>query len=599
MKNDGENRFRELWRRDRLICRLVAAWCWFAVCALALGGDYTELSFGQEYSLGLVALWTFGNFLLFGLIALAGYPFHTDSWCLISGATVCVWLWLINPPNGQNGVLFWIAATAVYALFLLFTIHANKALLDRVRLNRPVAVAVGVTAAVISCAVISVITCLRYKTFSSPNFDFGLFVNMFHNMKETGLPMITSERDRLLSHFAVHVSPIYYLLLPFYWIFPSPLTLQIGQAVALMLGIIPVLLLAKHFKLSPKSTIAVSLLYAFYPALSTGCFYDIHENCFLPLFLLLTFYFFEIKCPVPMYFSALCVLMVKEDAAVYILIFAVYLLLSKRNYLHGGLLALMACAYFALTAFLLERYGTGMMVNRFDNLIFNKEDGLLGVIKTALVNPGYLLTQMFTTGKGTWDKIVYFLQLFLPLGMLPFCSKRASRWLLVAPVLMNLLTYYQYQYDLGFQYHFGIAAFLIYAMIGNLPHLSVNWRRSLLGVAVAGCLCLYVFRVVPTYNGYVERWQNNREEYARMEEILETVPKDASVNCSTFLLAHIADRSEIYEIAYHNDKPDVDYVVIDARYQDWEEKAEAYLRQGYEYEFLEEGRVVILKRTAE
>ena len=90
--------------------------------------------------------------------------------------------------------------------------------------------------AVTACTVISVIGCLRYKTFSTPNYDFGLFCNMFHNMKETGLPLVTSERDRLLSHFAVHISPIYYLLLPFYWIFPSPLTLQIGQAVALMLG---------------------------------------------------------------------------------------------------------------------------------------------------------------------------------------------------------------------------------------------------------------------------------------------------------------------------------------------------------------------------
>ena len=39
----------------------------------------------------------------------------------------------------------------------------------------------------------------------------------------TGLPDVSCERDVLMSHFAVHISPIYYLLLPFYALFPSPL----------------------------------------------------------------------------------------------------------------------------------------------------------------------------------------------------------------------------------------------------------------------------------------------------------------------------------------------------------------------------------------
>ena len=64
----------------------------------------------------------------------------------------------------------------------------------------------------------------RVYSFSSPTFDFGIFSQMFYNMKETGLPMTTVERDGMLSHFAVHVSPIYYLMLPFYWLFPSPAT---------------------------------------------------------------------------------------------------------------------------------------------------------------------------------------------------------------------------------------------------------------------------------------------------------------------------------------------------------------------------------------
>ncbi len=602
MKKGGwlARRMRGAWEYSRVICRLLAIFCWWSALSLLQGGDFKELSFGQQgnaFSLVLFLIVALNGIVHLTCLSVVCYPFHTDSCFLLGGATVCVWCWLVNAPTGVNGSLFWLAVFAVYSLFVLFFLQKNRVRLSRLRFSYRAAFLVVAAGAVISCVVISTITCLRYKTFSSPNFDFGLFVNMFHNMRESGLPMVTCERDHLLSHFAVHISPIYYLLLPFYAIFPSPMTLQIGQAVALLLGVIPVVLLAKHFGLSPKVTAVVGLLYAFYPALSTGCFYDLHENCFLPLFLLLTFYFFESRRPIPMYLSAVCVLMVKEDAAIYLLFFALYLLLSRRSYLHGGILAGVSVGWFALALSLLKIYGEGVMDYRYANLILDSSDGLLGAIKTAFANPGYLLTQLFTTSGGTWDKFLYVLQILLPLALLPFCTRRASRWLLCAPLLLNLLTNYIYQYDLGFQYHFGVTAFLFYATLLNLRSLPDRPRARALGIAVAATLTLYAFCVAPSFNGYIARWQEHKDTYRRMEEILDTIPEDASVNASTFLIAHIADRDEIYEITYHKNKPDVDYVVIDKRFSDWEASAKPYLDQGYTTVFSERGTVAILART--
>lgn len=588
------------WTLNRTLCRLVAAWSCVTAYRLLLDHGYLALSYGQDTDLIALSLWILALFAGFTAVAvlLRRSRLQTDACFLLLGATGCVGVWLGNAPYGENqyGILFLLAVAVVYSIFMLYTLRENRALLEGIRLSRWLAVLLAVLAACVSCAVIAAITCLRYRTFSSPNYDFGLFVNMFCNMKRTGLPLCTSERDGLLSHFAVHISPVWYLLYPAWCLFPTPETLQIGQAVVLMLGIIPVLLLCRHFRLSGWSTAAVGMLYAFYPLLSTGCFYDVHENCFLTLFLLLTFYFFEVRLPVPMYLSALLVLSVKEDAAVYLLFFALYVILGRRQYRRGIALAVLAGGYFALTAYLLKTYGLGMMVNRFDNLIYNKDDGLLGALKTALVNPGYLLTQLFTTSKSTWEKVTYFLQLFLPLGMIPFCVKKPSRWLLLAPVLINLLTYYQYQYHSGFQYHFGIAAFLFYVLILNLPAFSTGWRRNLLGVACACTLCFYFYSVTPTLSSYWNRWQTGAETYDQMEEILDTIPDDASVNCSTFLLAHIADREEIYELAYHGDKPDVDLVVIDMRYSGWEKHQRAYLAQGYTVDARYEGLILILKR---
>lgn len=577
---------------DRVATRLIASWCSFVAAYLLIDPqDFSLLEYAQGVSLLTVVSVSLLLFAVYTLIAaVAGATYHVDSWFLFVSSTVCVFRWLLGYVGTGERPLFLLAVTAVYVLFVVACVRLNASLFDKWQPKKSTVTALAVLFGVASCAVIATITCLRYRTFSSPNFDFGLFCNMFHNMRESGLPLVTSERDRLLSHFAVHVSPVYYLLLPFYYIFPSPETLQIGQAVALMLGVIPVLLLARHHKLSGKATLLVTALYAAYPALSTGCFYDIHENCFLPLFLLLTFLFYEKKRYPLMYLSALGVLSVKEDAAVYLLLFALFVLLSERNYLHGGLLAAFSVGYFGVCAYFLQKHGLGMMVNRFDNLIYNADDGLLGAIKTALVNPAFLLTQLFTTRGGTWEKIAYFLQMLLPLGLIPFCTKKPSRWLLVAPILINLLTLYQYQYDIGFQYHFGIAAFLVYAMIKNLPELSPPTRRTLLSVAAAACCCIYVFTVIPKLNTYTLRWQAGKRTYQYMENILDTLPEDASLNVSTFLLAHVADREVVYEVGDHQNKPDVDYVILDLRYQSYQDARDAYLSHGYtvfaEYEDL-------------
>ena len=81
-----------------------------------------------------------------------------------------------------------------------------------------------------------------------------------------------------------------------------------------------------------------------------------------------------------------------------------------------------------------------------------------------------------------------------------------------------------------------------------------------------------------------------------MEEILDELPADASLNVSTFLLAHVADRDEVYEVAYHGNKPDVDFVVLDIRYSGYEKFATAYLRQGYTVYAEHPGMLLILQR---
>lgn len=453
---------------------------------------------------------------------------------------------------------------------------------------------------------ICVIGAYRYLTFSTPNFDFGLFCNMFYNMAESGLPNVTSERDMLLSHFAVHFSPIYYLMLPFYYIFRSPITLQVLQGVVVYSGIIPAALISRRLGLSKRSTLLVALLYAAYPALSAGCFYDLHENCFLAPLLLWVFYFFEAKKYIPMTVFAVLVLMVKEDAFVYLVLFAIYLLLSRKNWKIGLPMFIIPLIYFFVVSSLMQEYGTGIMSGRYDNLIYDNEDGLVGVIKTIFANPGYAVSQLMKTSAGDTLKLKYLFQLLIPLGLLPFFTKKVSKFLLLTPILINTLTMYKYQPDIGYQYSFGISAFLFYIAILNLSDMDEEGftKRFLSKFAVIAAVLLFVVTVVPKYTNYSKKYEKNKELYTRIEYALnEVLPEDASVTSTTWFLAHIADRDVIYEAKYHKDeetkeyKTDTEYVVLDMRSgyaQSSSEIAEFYKARGYVEFYSDEGAILIL-----
>ena len=425
---------------------------------------------------------------------------------------------------------------------------------------------------------------LRYLTFRCPNYDFGIFSQMFYSMKKSFLPLTTCERDKLLSHFAVHLSPILYTLLPLYSVFSSPVTLQLAQAALLASAVIPLSLLCRKFGLSYTLTAVFSLVLLCFPAVACGTNYDFHENCFLLPLLLWLFYVYETRRRALTAVFTVCVLLVKEDAAIYVAFFALFVFLDGKRYLQGGLLFAGAGVYFLGAVLFLSAYGEGVMMGRYDNFIVG--DGtLLQAIKNVLVNPGYALLQMTQDGDGdSLPKLLFFLQMAVPLGFIPFGVKRPSRLLLILPMLLiNFMTLYIYQYDIGFQYSFGSSAFLFYLSVINISEMKPQTGRLLLSTAAVAGLTLFFALPFSRFTGYVSDWQKDAAEYRVMEQALREIPADGSVACTTMLLPHLSQRDIVYETHYHEplDNEKLDYVILDARY-DVEEPLKTYQALGYQ-----------------
>ena len=409
-------------------------------------------------------------------------------------------------------------------------------------------------AAVLFFGFVSVWTVCRVRSFSVPTYDFGIFSQMFHSMKTTGLPITTVERDGALSHFAVHVSPIYYLLLPFYLIVPRPETLQVLQAAVLASAVIPLWKLGQHHNLPPLLRFGLCLLLLLYPAYSGGTSYDIHENAFLTPLLLWLFYGIDRRNGFITALAAILTLMVKEDAAVYVAVVALYLLLrtllkpnKKWGLITSTLLLLVSVGWFLGVTKYLAEFGDGVMTYRYDNFMYDDSDSLVTVIKAVLLCPMKAVFECVDK-----EKLKFIGLTMGALAFLPIMTRRYERLILLIPyVLVNLMTDYKYQFDIFFQYTFGSTACLLYLVLVNLSDWKGEWKRlAALGLALMisfGCFC---GQVVPKAVRYPTYCIANGAYYDALRDTLDVIPEGASAAATTYYTTYLSQRDTLYDIRY-------------------------------------------------
>ncbi|MBR4308358.1 MAG: DUF2079 domain-containing protein [Oscillospiraceae bacterium] len=411
----------------------------------------------------------------------------------------------------------------------------------------------------------------RVYSFGTPTYDFGLFSQMFYNMSKSGLPMTTLERDGLLSHFAVHVSPIYYLLLPIYCLFPKPETLQILQALVMASAVIPLWKLCRYHGLAPTQCGLLCALLLLFPAFSGGASYDLHENCFLTPLLFWLFYGIRKRQTPLVCLCAVLLLSVKEDAAVYVAVIGLWLLAStilqhKEGYKWDLITALSlitaALLWFFLVTSYLENSGDGVMTDRYSNLMNTEGSPLSVVVKAVLLNPMKAIYECVDP-----EKTEYLSLTLLPLLGLPLLTRRYERYILLIPyVLVNLLPDYSYQHDVFFQYNFGSLAFLFYLTVVNLADLR-ECRVQLFSLIPAVILCVVCFAsvILPRFLPYPTLATRNADSYKNIRNTLDLIPEDATVTASTYYTTYLSGREIIYDAHYgsRNHILETEYIVLD------------------------------------
>lgn len=536
------------------IRRAISAWLVAAAAEYLLldvpSRDLAGLSGIAQMSAGRMIIVTA---VVFGLLTVLVrlLPQSTERWTILAAAAVlCAAALTVS--------FTWAFAAACLLVLIVLAVYAFAGWNGKVPEKTPCrerkgygwGAALGAAAFMV---LVSAWTVGRVYSFSTPTFDFGIFAQMFHSMKTNGLPITTVERDGALSHFAVHVSPIYYLLLPFYCIVPTPATLQVLQAAVLASAVIPMWMLGKHHGLSPLMRMLLCFLLLLYPAYAGGTSYDIHENAFLTPLILWLFYGMDRKNGLITAVFALLTLMVKEDAAVYVAVIALYLLLrsvlrkEKWGMIAGALMLAAALGWFVAVTGYLATFGDGVMTYRYKNFMYDGSGSLVTVVKAVLLCPMKAVFESVDS-----EKLEFIGLTLLPIAGLPLFTRRYERFLLLIPyVLVNLMSDYQYQHNIFFQYTYGATACLFYMTLVNLADWKVEPERFLtLAAAVtvaAGCFGVNIW---PKAVSYPEKCKTYEAYYDSLRAVLDAVPDEASVAATTFYTTYLSQRDELYDIRY-------------------------------------------------
>lgn len=440
------------------------------------------------------------------------------------------------------------------------------------------------TKALVAIAVYTVVysffSIQRWNTAYLGDPDYGLFNQSFWTTTHKGWLLWNTYESG--THFATHNSPILLLLVPFYALLPRMETLLVVQALAVALTGLAVYKLAARM-LDEDSALMLCLACLFYHPLHGVNYDQFNELSFLPAPLLFAFYNLYRRRMGWFWFAITLALFCKEDVSFVTFMIGLYMIglgwRASRNasawdplVKHGLLLVLVSAAWLAFSLFVLFPSLRGGVEWPY----FRERYGHLGntfgeVVQTMVLRPWIMLPYLFSH-----RAILVFLELVLPLALLPLLAPRLL--MIAAPtwMILQLSSYGAMGHNAGSRYMAPvIVAVFAAAIVGlrqavaptdtlaeEIPPLSEMERRQAqrrvrwaLGLTILFALAIdttpfrFPFRNIPWLTAH-QRARN---------ALVDLIPANASVSTQPEFFGHVSDRVEAY-IGYH---PGTDYVLVD------------------------------------
>lgn len=422
----------------------------------------------------------------------------------------------------------------------------------------------------------------NHHALNSRTIDLGYYDNIFYQSihgKALGCSFI-----RAGYHGSAHFDPILVLLSPLYLFYPHAEFLLVLQSVWLGAGVVPVYLVTKLKTGSRYAGLLLGLAFVAYPALHGANMYEFHSLTLVTTPVLWLLYFFEAGHKKRYWLAFVVCLLCREDVPLLLCFVGLYEVATGRadGPRTGWLTVALSVAYFAVVkAFFMTSAGIFMtgkdaysFAYYYDSLIPN-QTGLNGLVLSLLTNPIFAVKTMFEE-----PKIVFLVQLFLPLAFLPFFARR-GRAMLVYGLLFCLLASRGAVYSIAFQYTAVLIpiAFVLTPMAlrqieesGLPPRLGLDGSR--LSRALLGATLVATLLVSWKFGGFVENaafrggfsrvtrtlTEDQKKTYAWVRQASAQIPRAAVVETTNRVGPHVSNRKAAY---FYPEHPTAEFLFLD------------------------------------
>ncbi len=459
--------------------------------------------------------------------------------------------------------------------------------------------------------ILSVFQVIHHHNLATGSFDLAIYTNTIWQSLQGNL-LDCSLLDSG-THITAHFDPILILLAPIMAIAPRAETIMIFEAIWLGLGAIPLYLIAVHRLNHRWIALIISLVYLLHPCLHGLTMYEFHSLSLCGPLVLWSLYFLESN-RFRWFFVTFCFLLtVREDMAILGCLIGIYALRVGKPSQIGVAVISLSIIYFAVVKGWVMSEGTSYSKYTAE-LEIEGHSQFTSLLLTALTNPMFIVRHALNE-----EKIVYLLQLTVPLLLLPFFAAR-MRILFAYGLIFILIASKPAVFSLGFQYAILLLPFMLAALPRAIECIgegkivrTFKIRTAPLQAALAVGLLLSAVCVSSQYGvlgpndsfraGYRSFRRSPsemmRERYKTVEKVQTMIPDDAVVLASERLTPHFATRETLWLFRKNRKKyKRAEYVVLlgkDLRKRPMKPEWEERIKTEYEL-LLDENEVTLYRR---
>lgn len=394
----------------------------------------------------------------------------------------------------------------------------------------------------------------RHATFQTGLFDLGYYAQVIWNTSR-GRWFATSLKPP--TFLADHFSPALALLAPFFWLAPDARALLVVEAVALATAIIPgyLLLRARYPAFAPLLVLAFVLN----PLLHQTTLEEFHEIMLAAPALALAVYALETRRNHLLLASLGLALLVREDVALYVASFGLYVLVCRPKQRRQGVLLIGLSAIWLLVLTGVVMPALGDAPYRHTRVFGSFGDSIPAVIFGLARDPFRLLTPLLSLA--TVRAVVRVLG---PLAGLPLLAPGAQ--LLWVPITLLFLSSSASNVSALQGWQMAPLLPLLWSSIA-LTLARVRPRLAAPGIGLLLVAALAGFRLASPFpgGGRFDAAAYQISEHVRIgHRVLATIPPGVSLAAPDGLGAHLATRQQMYLFPWFDLAMPPEMIVLDA-----------------------------------